>query len=173
MAINPNISRPKILHAPTLKGIIGFFAFLPICVNNVQIFDNQNSYQYRTGILPCEKADLPHVRIAGLSIRPLMGARIRSAGVLHMNKAYQQQTDKRKFCLSLFAATAMASVLGSVRQAVAAAKISKQAVAYQETPKGNSKCGDCYLFAGPNACKNVDGEISPEGWCRLWSKKSS
>jgi hypothetical protein len=46
----------------------------------------------------------------------------------------------------------------------------QKSVQYQNTPKGDRKCSDCSLFVTPNACKNVAGEISPEGWCMLWRK---
>ncbi len=46
----------------------------------------------------------------------------------------------------------------------------KTAVAYQDTPKGDRQCSGCSLFVAPNACKNVAGDISPNGWCMLWRK---
>lgn len=52
--------------------------------------------------------------------------------------------------------------------AAPAAKVSKASVQYQEQPKGVQKCGNCIQFIPPNACKVVDGEISPEAWCALW-----
>ena len=52
----------------------------------------------------------------------------------------------------------------------AAAGVSKAAVAYQDSPKGDRDCASCRLFKAPNACKQVDGAISPNGWCRIWSK---
>ena len=49
----------------------------------------------------------------------------------------------------------------------------KQAdVKYQTTPKGNSKCSACMQFQAPNACKLVEGEINPEGWCLLYTPKA-
>ena len=33
-------------------------------------------------------------------------------------------------------------------------------------------CSGCNLFVPPNACKTVDGTISPSGWCALWVKKA-
>ena len=54
----------------------------------------------------------------------------------------------------------------------AAAKMSQPSVAYQDTPKGDQKCSNCSLFQEPNGCTLVDGNISPEGWCRFWVKKA-
>jgi len=53
-----------------------------------------------------------------------------------------------------------------------AAKLQQTAVAYQTTAKDGKKCSDCNLYVDPKACKSVDGEISPDGWCRLWVKKA-
>jgi high potential iron-sulfur protein len=53
----------------------------------------------------------------------------------------------------------------------AAAKMTQPSVAYQDSPKGDQKCSNCSLFQEPNACTLVDGNISPEGWCKFWVKK--
>jgi len=55
-----------------------------------------------------------------------------------------------------------------------AAKKALQAnVQYQTHPKGEQKCSLCQHFiAESNTCKLVDGQISPEGWCSLWTKKA-
>jgi hypothetical protein len=46
-------------------------------------------------------------------------------------------------------------------------------VQYQLQPKGEQKCANCANFiAASNTCKQVDGQISPEGWCALWIKKA-
>ena len=52
-----------------------------------------------------------------------------------------------------------------------AAKMAQKAVAYQDTPNGDKRCDGCSLFHAPNACKTVDGEISPSGYCKIWVKK--
>ena len=62
------------------------------------------------------------------------------------------------------------SILGLSARSAKAAKVSKAAVAYQDTPKGDQNCASCRLFTPPNACKQVEGDISPDGWCRIWSK---
>ena len=55
----------------------------------------------------------------------------------------------------------------------ATAKVSQASVQYQTQPKGEQKCSVCMHFiAESNTCKLVDGQISPEGWCSLWSKKA-
>jgi hypothetical protein len=58
------------------------------------------------------------------------------------------------------------------RLANAQAKAGQKAVSYQDKPKGEQRCDGCSSFQPPNACKMVDGEISPQGWCSLFTKKS-
>lgn len=55
----------------------------------------------------------------------------------------------------------------------AAKKLPKTGVQYQTKPKGEQKCNNCTNFiAESKTCKLVDGPISPDGWCSLWSKKA-
>jgi hypothetical protein len=53
----------------------------------------------------------------------------------------------------------------------AEAKLAPAAVKYQADPKDGKQCDACNFFVAPNACKQVDGEIAPTGWCLLWVKK--
>jgi hypothetical protein len=53
----------------------------------------------------------------------------------------------------------------------AEAKMSFQASGYQATPKGDQNCAGCSLFKSPSSCILVDGNISPNGWCRFYRKK--
>ncbi len=49
-------------------------------------------------------------------------------------------------------------------------KMSKEGAQYQEEPLGDQKCANCANFiAESKTCKVVEGEISPEGWCILWT----
>ena len=59
-----------------------------------------------------------------------------------------------------------------VSEATAQEKISQADAKYQGTPKGDQRCDGCMLFQPPNACKVVQGEISPSGWCQLFSPKT-
>ena len=47
-------------------------------------------------------------------------------------------------------------------------KISQRAVAYQDHPEGDKRCDKCAQFQPPNACKMVEGTISPQGSCRIF-----
>jgi len=67
-----------------------------------------------------------------------------------------------------------AFVAGSLAPVAAqTGKMSQQAAAYQPSPKNGQKCLDCALFIQPQACKVVDGTISPVGWCKFYAKKTS
>ncbi|HRQ59387.1 MAG TPA: high-potential iron-sulfur protein [Azoarcus taiwanensis] len=55
----------------------------------------------------------------------------------------------------------------------ASAKATQASVQYQAQPKGEQKCADCQHFIGASStCAMVDGQISPEGWCSLWTRKT-
>lgn len=76
-----------------------------------------------------------------------------------------------------FTGAVMLPILGM--QTAAAAKATKEAMKYQDTPKDGQKCVDCTQWIpgkSPDAmgeCKVVEGEISPEGWCIAFAPKSS
>jgi hypothetical protein len=52
--------------------------------------------------------------------------------------------------------------------AAAQPKISKVAVNYQDHPDGDKRCDRCVQFQPPDACKVVDGVVSPQGSCRIF-----
>ena len=47
--------------------------------------------------------------------------------------------------------------------------MTRQQAAYQDTPSGIYSCALCTLFEKPNACKVVDGAVSPDGWCKAFA----
>jgi len=67
-------------------------------------------------------------------------------------------------------ATGVATLLVANVDSAKANPLPKTVVSYQDTPKADRQCSNCSLFVAPNACKNVAGEISPNGWCTLWRK---
>ncbi len=48
-------------------------------------------------------------------------------------------------------------------------KMSKQQADYQDSPKGIAMCATCTLFVAPHSCKVVDGDVSPNGWCKVYA----
>jgi hypothetical protein len=73
--------------------------------------------------------------------------------------------------------TGTALALGAVASAAAATrasaqqKVSQADAKYQTQPKDGQQCDGCAQFQAPNACKLVDGNISPTGWCTLFAAK--
>jgi hypothetical protein len=65
-----------------------------------------------------------------------------------------------------------AAAATAVPQAAAQEKISQADAKYQGTPKGEQRCDGCSNFQPPNACKFVQGDISPSGWCQLFAPKT-
>jgi hypothetical protein len=61
------------------------------------------------------------------------------------------------------------ALVGLTSSEVLAAKMSKEAAGYQSTPKGGATCGKCKNFAAPSTCSQVDGNVSPNGWCTLFT----
>ncbi|MGA8614431.1 MAG: high-potential iron-sulfur protein [Xanthobacteraceae bacterium] len=60
---------------------------------------------------------------------------------------------------------------GPRRPARAQQKVSQADAKYQAQPKDGQQCDGCLQFQAPNACKLVDGNISPTGWCLLFAAK--
>jgi hypothetical protein len=71
---------------------------------------------------------------------------------------------------ALALAAAVASAV--IPPAEAQEKMSQADAKYQDTPKGDQRCDGCMLFEAPNACKVVEGQISPSAWCQLFVKKT-
>ncbi len=65
-----------------------------------------------------------------------------------------------------------AAIATMASPAAAQQKIGQADANYQGTPKGDQRCGSCVNFQSPNACKFVQGDISPSGWCQLFTPKS-
>ena len=70
---------------------------------------------------------------------------------------------------ALGAAGAMGLAGGANAQV--AKKAAQKSVMYQQTPKNGQYCSICQQFIPPSACKVVDGEINPNGYCILFIKK--
>jgi hypothetical protein len=71
------------------------------------------------------------------------------------------------------AAGAVTLVGVTANRAAGQAKSSQEAVAYQDKPQGSQRCDNCNQFQPPSACKTVDGQISPQGWCKIYALKPS
>jgi hypothetical protein len=76
-------------------------------------------------------------------------------------------TDRRRLIGAAGAAmmVAMARSLGAPLQA----KVSKREAQYQDEPRDIRMCATCTLFEAPRACKVVQGDVSPKGWCKFFA----
>jgi hypothetical protein len=83
-----------------------------------------------------------------------------------------QRISRRAALSGAALALGAAAIAAAVSQAVAQQKISQADAKYQGAPKGDQHCGGCINFQAPKACKFVQGDISPSGWCQLFTPKS-
>jgi len=60
---------------------------------------------------------------------------------------------------------------GPQKLAQDAPKLAQKVVQYQDTPKNGVQCDSCVSWVPPNACKLVEGTISPKGWCVAYAPK--
>jgi hypothetical protein len=57
-------------------------------------------------------------------------------------------------------------------QAFAQRKMAKNEARYQDQPNGQQSCAMCASFLPPAACKIVQGDISPNGWCNQFQPRT-
>ena len=64
-------------------------------------------------------------------------------------------------------------VVASARADAATNAAMRTALKYQTTPEGDKSCATCMQFVAPGSCKLIAGdtEISPQGYCSVWTKK--
>jgi hypothetical protein len=62
-----------------------------------------------------------------------------------------------------------AGLLLRISPAHAADKMTLKQAEYQDTPNGIYSCAVCTLFEPPKGCKVVAGDISKDGWCRVFA----
>ena len=67
---------------------------------------------------------------------------------------------------AVVAAGAVPVLLSGITAAYA--KVKQADVHYQQTGKDGQHCSICANFEAPKACKLVEGEINPEGYCQLF-----
>lgn len=64
-----------------------------------------------------------------------------------------------------------ATILGMTAKTATAGKMPQASVNYRPSPNGSKRCDNCRLWQPPNACKSVEGNISPQGWCTIYVVK--
>jgi hypothetical protein len=76
--------------------------------------------------------------------------------------------NRRKVLLAIAGAAPLVALASTPAQA----KMAQANVSYQAEPKDGKQCSQCNFYIDPNACKVVDGDIVPTGYCKLWNKKA-
>ncbi len=51
-------------------------------------------------------------------------------------------------------------------------KLSKEQVGYEAKATMKDDCDDCRHYREDGTCSQVEGSISPEGWCRIFNAKN-
>ena len=69
---------------------------------------------------------------------------------------------------AIAATTECACALLLSTPAAAQQKIAKADAGYRDHPNGPAHCELCAYYLSPVACRLVRGEVSPNGWCRLF-----
>jgi hypothetical protein len=60
-------------------------------------------------------------------------------------------------------------ILGlAILPAAAHQKMTQAEAQYQDRPKNGLTCAACSLFRKPRSCEVVEGDISPNGWCKFF-----
>jgi hypothetical protein len=94
------------------------------------------------------------------------------ANVTKTTREMSSEISRRDLFKAAAGVAGAVAVLGLSSSEVLAAKMSKEAAGYQPTPKGGQTCGKCQNFAAPSACAQVEGNVSPNGWCTLFNAKA-
>lgn len=76
---------------------------------------------------------------------------------------------RRRELMMLLGGAATGWPLAARGQQAGVEKLSKAQAQYQDSPRGIAMCATCTLFVAPRACKVVDGDISPNGWCKEYA----
>ncbi len=73
--------------------------------------------------------------------------------------------------ISFFACAIPVSITVITESSEAQGKTPKAQADYQDKPSGNQQCSGCVNFNPPKGCKILEGDISPQGWCKFWKAK--
>src|SRR5262249_25643669 len=97
--------------------------------------------------------------------------RVPDPGRVGLTSAAQVQRNGRvnRRAWILAALSAAASIDRASVAALAAEKMSKAEAEYQDGPKDIRMGATCTLFEPPRACKVVEGDVSPTGWCKAFA----
>jgi len=92
--------------------------------------------------------------------------------MMNNDKGERRRISRRMVLTGTGLALSAAAAATALSQATAQQKISQALANYQGKPKGSQHCALCVNFQAPKSCKFVLGDISPNGWCQLFSQKT-
>jgi hypothetical protein len=73
---------------------------------------------------------------------------------------------------ALLASAALTAEIVPSKEALAQQKVSQEAMQYHDKPNGDKRCGNCLSFIPSSSCTIVEGNVSPNGYCLAWAKKT-
>lgn len=88
------------------------------------------------------------------------------------SNTYRDGVSRRVLITGTAMALGAAASGAAATRASAQQKISQANAKYQDQPKDNQQCDGCVQFQAPNACKIVEGAVSPKGWCQFFGAKT-
>jgi len=91
----------------------------------------------------------------------------------NQGKIIGERVSRRDFLnIAAVGGGAIIAVSMSTASSAAQKKFSQQQAHYQPIPKSGQRCQTCALWQAPTSCQQVEGQISPAGWCILYAPKS-
>lgn len=89
------------------------------------------------------------------------------------HESTNRRTVSRRDFLNIAASGGAVIAAGmAVSASAAPKKFSQQQARYQPIPKSGQRCQNCALWQAPTSCQQVEGQISPAGWCILYQPKN-
>jgi hypothetical protein len=85
-----------------------------------------------------------------------------------MNRENWSKQINRRSTLMLIGAAVPILALSST--SAKASQMSQKTAHYIAKSTNGKLCSGCKFFEAPHACKIVEGDIAPNGWCMLWQK---
>lgn len=86
--------------------------------------------------------------------------------------AIDRRVSRRDFLhIAAFGTGAIIAVSMPAASSGAQKKLTQRQAHYQPIPKSGQRCQTCALWQAPTSCQQVEGPISPAGWCVLYAPK--
>lgn len=87
-------------------------------------------------------------------------------------KTHGERVSRRDFLnIAAVGTGAIFAVSVPTTSSAAQKKFTQQQAHYQPVPKSGQRCQTCALWEAPTSCQQVEGSVSPAGWCVLYAPK--